>query len=50
MLTVNTEETELEDEELFLMGVDEPANYIQAAKQIRWRKAVNQEIEAVEKQ
>lgn len=30
----NTEETELEDVELFLMGVDEPANYRQAAKEI----------------
>lgn len=27
-----TEQIELEDEELFLMGVDEPANYSQAAK------------------
>lgn len=29
----NTEEVALEDEELFLMGVDEPANYKEAAKE-----------------
>lgn len=45
----NTEIVELEDEELFLMGVDEPANYSQAAKDVNWRKAMNQEIESVEK-
>lgn len=45
----NTEEIELEDEEILLMGVDEPANYRQASKEICWRKAMNQEMDAVEK-
>ncbi|KAL8094406.1 hypothetical protein AgCh_036077 [Apium graveolens] len=44
----NTEEVEIEDEELLLMGVDEPANYGQAAKDANWQKAMNQEMEYVE--
>ncbi|XP_074328344.1 uncharacterized protein LOC141666249 [Apium graveolens] len=44
-----TEPTELEDEELFLMGVDELANYTQAEKQSEWKKAIQVEMEAVEK-
>lgn len=44
----NTDEIEIEDEELLLMGVDEPGNYRQAARDVNWRKAMNQEMESVE--
>ena len=42
-----TEEVEL-DEELWLMGVDEPVNYAQAVKDVNWRKAMKQEINSIE--
>lgn len=42
-----TEEVIL-DEELFLMGVEEPANYKQAAKDENWKKAVKNEMESIE--
>ncbi|XP_074336404.1 putative mitochondrial protein AtMg00820 [Apium graveolens] len=31
------------------MGIDEPANYVQAAKDQNWREVMQREIEAVEK-
>lgn len=45
----DTEEVELEDEELLLMGVEEPADYKQAPRGVNWRKAMSQEMEYVEK-
>ena len=43
-----TEETELEDE-LLLMGIDEPVNYDQACKEKEWRSAMESEIKSIEK-
>lgn len=43
----DTEEMEL-DEELYLMGVEEPANYNQAVKDKEWRKAMEKEIKSIE--
>lgn len=40
---------ELEDEELYLIGLDEPANYSQAIKGNEWRRAMAIEMEAVER-
>ena len=45
----NTEEVELEDDELFLMGIDEPVSYGQAVKQQNWKEAMKREMEVVEK-
>lgn len=42
-----TEEVELDDE-LLLMGVDEPRNYTQAVKDCNWRKAMQREMESIE--
>lgn len=42
-----TEEVTL-DEELYLMGVEEPSNFKQAAKDINWKKAMRQELDAIE--
>lgn len=39
---------ELEDE-LLLMGIDEPVNYSQACTEKEWRKAMEIEIESIEK-
>lgn len=44
----NAEQVELNDEELFLVAPDEPANYKQASKERLWRQAMEREIEAVE--
>lgn len=44
-----TEEIELEDDELNLMGFDESISYGQAAKNQNWKEAMKREIEAVEK-
>lgn len=44
-----TEEIKLEDEELFLMGVEEPMNYKQVARSMNWKQAMKQEIEVVKK-
>ena len=42
-----TEEVQL-DEELYLMGVDEPANYKEATKDRNWNQAMKQELESIE--
>ena len=42
-----TEEIEL-NEELLLMGVEEPVNYKQAAKNSEWKEAMKQEIKSIE--
>lgn len=42
-------EVELEDDELLLMGVEEPVNYSQAAKERKWREAMKREMDEVEK-
>lgn len=44
-----TEPIELDEEELLVMGIDEPVNYSQAAKEEKWRRAMKHEIDAVEK-
>lgn len=44
-----TEPVELAEDELMLMGIDEPVNYSQAAKEGEWRKAMRVEIDAVER-
>lgn len=44
-----TEQIELEDEELYLMGLDEPVNYTQAVKGSEWKKAMEIEMDAVER-
>lgn len=44
----DTEEMNLE-EELFLMGVEEPANYREAVKNQNWRRAMEGELESIEK-
>lgn len=44
-----TEPIELTEEELMLMGTDEPINYSQAAKEGEWRRVMKLEIDAVEK-
>lgn len=44
----DTEEVEL-DEELYLMGIEEPANYKEAVKDREWKKAMEKEIESIEK-
>lgn len=43
----NSEQVEVEDE-LLLMGVDEPENYIQAVKEREWRIAMQNEIDSIE--
>lgn len=43
-----TEETEIEDE-LFLMGVDEPNSFVHAAKDKAWRVAMQTEMDSIEK-
>ncbi|KAL8107156.1 hypothetical protein AgCh_023818 [Apium graveolens] len=44
-----TEPIELEEDELYLMGIDKPVNYSQAAKEGEWRKAMKAEIEAIDR-
>lgn len=44
-----TEETELEDEELLFVGLDEPVSYGQAVKEQHWKDAMKREMDAVEK-
>ncbi|KAL8145756.1 hypothetical protein AgCh_003778 [Apium graveolens] len=44
----DTEEIELE-EELYLMGIDEPSDFNQASKRKEWRDAMDKEMQAVEK-
>lgn len=44
----NTEPIEL-DEELLLMGIDEPTSYKQANKDMEWGKAMIQEMESIER-
>ncbi|KAL8154787.1 hypothetical protein AgCh_000227 [Apium graveolens] len=44
----NTEPIEL-DEELLLMGVDEPTCYKQATKSSEWRQAMSKEMDSIEK-
>lgn len=39
----STEPVELEDDELYLMGIDEPTNYFQEAKGDEWKKAMQVE-------
>lgn len=48
-ILANTEPVELDEDELYLMGVDEPDNYTQAAKGNEWKKAMQSEIDAVER-
>lgn len=43
-----TEELEAENE-MLLLGIDEPKNYIEAASEKAWEQAMNTEIEAIEK-
>ncbi|XP_074377233.1 uncharacterized protein LOC141718750 [Apium graveolens] len=38
----------LDDEELHLMGIDEPVNYAQAVKDVKWRDAMKQEMNSIE--
>lgn len=40
---------ELDEEELMLLGVEEPRNFDQAAIDKAWKKAMEIEIEAIEK-
>lgn len=42
-----TEEIEM-DEELFLMGADEPVNYKHAVKDDKWNQAMKQEMKSIE--
>ena len=44
-----TEPVEMLDEELMIMGIDEPVNFNQDAKESEWRRAMKFEMEAVEK-
>lgn len=44
----DTEEIELE-EELYLMGIDEPSDFNQTSKRKEWRDAMDKEMQAVEK-
>ncbi|XP_074324338.1 uncharacterized protein LOC141661251 [Apium graveolens] len=44
-----TEPVELEEEELLLMGVDEPSNFNQAAKMGEWTKTIKAEMDAMER-
>lgn len=44
----DTEEVEL-NEEIYLMGVEKPANYKHVVKDREWRKAIEKEIESIEK-
>lgn len=44
----NTEETEVE-EELLLLGIEEPVSYQQAVKENSWRAAMKTELEAIER-
>ena len=43
-----TEQVEIPDELLHL-GVDEPMNYAQASQKKEWRRAMEQELEAIER-
>lgn len=45
----NTEEIELDDDELFLMGIDEPISYGHAVTCQNRKEAMEREIYAVEK-
>ncbi|KAL8116754.1 hypothetical protein AgCh_023059 [Apium graveolens] len=45
----STEPIEMEDAELYLMGVDEPTNFSQATQEVDSRKAMQAEMEAVER-
>lgn len=45
----HSEEIDLEEDQLFLMGTDEPVSYAQAAKDLSWRDAMKREMDAVEK-
>lgn len=44
-----TEEVELDDDELMLMGTTEPTSYNKAAAEHSWQQALRNEMEAVEK-
>ncbi|KAL8112462.1 hypothetical protein AgCh_019968 [Apium graveolens] len=44
-----TEEVELDDDELMLMGTVEPTSYSRAATENSWQQAMKDEIDAVEK-
>lgn len=44
----DTEEVEIEDE-LLLMGIDEPSLYIHVVKDKAWRQAMQSELESIEK-
>lgn len=44
----DAEEVELGDE-LLLIGIDELINYGQACKEIKWRSAMEREMESIEK-
>lgn len=43
------EQVELDEDELYLMGIDEPGNYLQAVKKDEWMKALETDITAVER-
>ncbi|XP_074347521.1 uncharacterized protein LOC141686381 [Apium graveolens] len=45
----NTEPIELQEEELLLMGVDEPMNYNHAMKKKCWRQAIKVEMDSIER-
>lgn len=44
-----TEPMESADEELMIMGIEEPVTYSQAAQENNWRMAMKHEIDSVEK-
>lgn len=44
-----TQEIELENEELLLSGVEEPSSYVKVAQEHEWRQAMECEIRAVER-
>lgn len=45
----NDTEEVITEEELYLMGVEEPANYHEASKDRNWNKAMAAEIDSIER-
>lgn len=45
----NTDEVELETDELYFAAADEPVNYKEASTDKRWKEAMEKELEAVER-
>lgn len=44
-----TEEIDLDEDELMLMGTEEPTNFSKAATEYNWQQAMKNEIDAVER-